>query len=267
MGFHMLAYSASLGAGAANTDVAAVADDNFTRRNSHYIFSERYKILAAFVNGVNASAGRLNVPTINAFARHHLWPVEIVATVPDWPGISDYRDYPIEIPTREELAIEGSNTDAGAQQFNALLWMGDDKWNRNLPRGQQRLTIRATGAVAGIAASWSTVGAITFAENLRGGYYTLAGAQCFDAGTLAVRFVFARNDPAGLKTMRPGILCTEAVGNSPLKENMGGFGALGAFDSDEPPQIQIFANATGASTQEMRLDLIYHGNSTPAGYY
>lgn len=267
MGFQIVAYSASLAAGAANLDVAAVPDDIFSRRNSHYIFSERYRILAAFVNGVSVTDARLNVPTVNAFGRHHIWPLEQSATIPDWPGIADYRDDPLSIPLREELAVEGSNNDIGAQQFNALLWLGDDKWNRNLPKGQQRLVVRATGAVAGVAASWSGVGAIAFAENLRGGYYSLVGAQCFCAGVLAIRFQFPRNDPAGAKALRPGILCTEAIANSPLRENKGGFGVLGTFDSDEPPQIQIFSNATGAKTQEIRLDLVYHGNNVPAGYY
>lgn len=267
MGFHLAAYSAQLAIGATDADIAAASDAVFTRRSSHFIFSEAYKVLAAFANGVGLSRARFNAPTLNVLGRPQIWPVEQSATIPDWPGIYDCRDYPMELPLREEIAVEGTNTDAGAQQANVFLWLGDSKWNRNLPRGKQRITIRATGAVAGVANSWSGLGAITFTENLRGGYYTLIGAQCFDAGTLAIRFAFPRADPVNARQFRPGILCQEAIANSPLKENMGGFGVLGSFDSDEAPQIEIFANATAASVQEMRLDLVYHGNDVPSGYY
>lgn len=265
--FHLAAYSAQLAIGATDADIAAAPDTPFSPRNSHLIFSERYKILAAFANGVGLSRVRFNMPSLNVLGRQQIWPVEQSATIPDWPGFYDCRDYPIDLPMREELALEGTNTDAAAQQANVFLWLGDSNWNRNLPRGTQRITIRATGAVAGVANKWSGTGVITAAENLRGGYYTLVGAQCFDAGTLALRFAFPRGEPSAARQYRPGILCQEAIANSPLKENMGGFGPLGAFDSDELPQIEIFANATAASVQEMRLDLIYHGNNRPEGYF
>lgn len=264
--FHMLAYSGTSTTAAPNTDEPAVVDPIFSRRNNHYIFSEQYQLLAAFHHGVTPTACRLNCPTMNVLGRHQIWPLEASATIPDLPQIADYRDYPINIPVREEVAVETSCSAAGPEQNETFLWVAPMGWNRNLPRGQQRITVAATGAVAGVAASWSAAGALTFTENLRGGYYSLVGAQCFDAGTLAIRFLFPHGAPVNNRQLRPGILCQEAIGNSPLRDNMGGFGVLGAFDTDEPPQIEIFANATAASAQVIRLDLVFHGNSPPTSY-
>lgn len=262
----MLAYSGTSTTAAPNTDEPAVVDPIFSRRNSHYIFSEPYLLLGAFHHGVTPTAARFNAPTLNVLGRMHIWPLEASATIPDLPQFGDYRDYPISLPLREEIAIETSCSAAGPEQNETFLWVAPTNWTRNLPRGQQRITVAATGAVAGVAASWSAAGAITFSENLRGGYYSLIGAQCFDAGTLAIRFIFPHAAPVNNRQLRPGVLCQEAIGNSPLRENMGGFGVLGAFDTDEPPQIEIFANATAASAQVIRLDLIYHGNSPPTSY-
>lgn len=266
--FHLLAYQTGAAATATpDLDMTAVPDSVFTARNGHFIFSERYKMLASFQNGVTPTRRRLNMPSLNTLGRHHFWPLEASATVPDLPGIADYRDFPIDIPLREELAVEATVSAAGPEQNNQLIWIGDMGWNRNLPVGQARITVRATGAVAGVANAWSGLGVLTLAENLRGGYYAMVGAQCFDAGTLAARFMFPRSSSAMVKPMRPGILCQEAIANSPLKENMGGFGVLGTFDSDEMPQVEIYANATAASVQEFRLDLIYFGNQVPQGYF
>lgn len=262
-GFALLAYEEALGVAAADTDLDRVPDAEFSSRNDHFIFSEQYMLLAAHYMAVSATRSRLNIPTLNGIGRHQLWPVERSATIADDPGWADYRESPILLPMNEELAVEGSN-DLGAATENStcFLWLSQPGWTRNLPRGIQRLTVRATGAVAGVAQAWSALGALTFAENLKGGWYSLLGAQLFDAGTLALRFVFDQPILAqGGRKMRPGVLCTEALGNKPLEANLGGFGVLGQFHTFSPPQIEIYANATAASTQEIRLDLAYHGDS------
>ncbi len=266
--FHLLAYNAALGVNAADTALAGVADPIFSRRgtNNNFIFTQRYRILGAFYHAASATRARLNSPTLNAIGRMQVWPVERSATIPDDPGWLDVRPYPVDIPQNEEVGVEGSN-DLGAatEQSQMFLWVAPPSHDLNLPRGQQRLIVRATGAVAGVAQSWSGLGNIVFAENLRGGWYTLLGAQCFDAGTLALRFIFPAAQFGAGSNLRPGILCQEAIGNKPLPANMGGFGAMGRFHSFEPPQIEIFANATAASAQEIRLDLVYHGDGMPAG--
>lgn len=261
---HLLAFSESTAAAASDDQINAVADPEFTTRNNRFIFTEPYNMIGIFGNGASMTRARLNVPEINAIARHQIWPVERSATIPDEPGWQDYRDYPMQMPVNEEVSVESTNDLAmGTEIHNFFIWLAPPSWNRNLPRGIRRLTIRVTGAVAGVAQAWSALGNLTFAENLRGGWYSIIGAQCFDAGTLALRFVFAKPFIHMGRKLRPGIICQEAIGNTPLREQFGGLGVFGHFHSFEPPQIEILANATAASTQEIRLDLVWHGERMP----
>ena len=260
--FHLLAWEEALAAGAADSDLDAVPDPEFSRRNDHFITTEPFNMIAAMYMAASATRARFNIPTINAIGRHQFWPVNRSATVNSDPRVQDFRDYPMPLPMNEELAVEGSNNLACMTENSTLFaWIAPPTWNRNLPRGLQRLVVRATGAVAGVAQSWSALGNLTFAENLRGGWYSLVGAGCFDAGTLALRFVFPRPYIYQGRKLRPGIVCDEAIGNIIWSPQFGGLGEFGRFHSFEPPQIEIYANASAASTQEIRLDLIYHGEN------
>jgi hypothetical protein len=265
MPFHMLAYRAALAAGAASADIAALADSEFTTRNSHFIFTEPYNLAALYYQAASATAARFNVSSLNALARAQIWPLNASATVPADPVIMDMRDMPMPLPENEEVAVEGSNSLACmTEQTTALLWIVPPNYNRNIPRGLQTMVIAATGAVAGVANVWSALGNLTFTENLRGGWYTLWGAQFFDAGTIAMRFIFARPFLHQGRKFRPGVISQEAVANKPLLAQMGGFGVLGKFHSFEPPQIEILANATAASAQVIRLGITWHGDSEPS---
>lgn len=265
MPFHLLAYEEALAAGAANSDLDAVPDSEFSQRNSHFIFTEMYNALAFYYQAASATLARLNVPSINAIGRHQIYPFFRSATIPsDW-RVQDFRSYPMPLPENEELAIEGSNNLAcGTENSTAFLWIAPPSWNMNLPRGLARLTVRATSSVAGVAQAWSSLGNLTFADNLRGGWYSIVGAALFDAGVLAARFVLAKPAIYGGRKFRPGVISMEALGNTPNPIGINGFGVLGRFHSFEPPQVEVYANATGASTQEWWLDLVWHGEVEPS---
>lgn len=265
MPFHLLAYNDSLtGVPAANEDVAAVADAEFSTRNSHYIFTEQYNLLAAYHGGATATEARFNAPSLNALARAQIWPPNVSATILADPNIFDLRDSPMPLPENEEIAIEASNAAAGAEQTHVFLWIAPPGWNMNVPRGLQKMVIAATGAVAGTANVWGTLGNLTFSENLRGGWYTIWGMQCFDAGTLAARLILSKPFIHQGRKFRPGIICQEARANKPWMAQMGGLGVFGKFHSFEPPQIEIMANATAASAQVIRLGVTWHGETEPS---
>ena len=259
--FHLLHYFLSSAAGDANVDMTAGVDDEFSRRNSHYIFTEDYAAICAADLGVSATRSRLNVPRITAIARHQIWPVNRSATPPSNPRVADWRDYPVDLPQDEEIAIEESNDLAmGNEDRTVFLWIAPRvAWNRNLPRGEQRLMVRVTASVARTADSWSALGALTFAENLRGGWYSVVHAYCQSANLRAFRLVFPRMPLIGGRKMRPGSLATNAVGNLEEPFMPGFFGEWGRFHTFEPPQLQVYGDAAGADTQELRLDLIYMG--------
>lgn len=260
MSFHLLNYFVSAGAGDANVDMTAAVDSEFSRRNSHYIFSERYNLILAAHLAVSATRARFNVPTWNAIARQQIWPVNRSATPPSYPRVMDLRDYPMEIPMNEEIAVEESNDLAmGNEDTTAFLWIAPPTWNRNLPRGEMPIMVRATGAVARTADSWSADGAITFAENLRGGVYGVIGVHCQSANLRAFRLNFIRAPVINGRKFRPGSLVTNAVGNIDDPLRVGNLGLWGYFHTFEPPQLQVYGDAAGADTQELRLALVYMG--------
>lgn len=258
--FHLLAYNVNAGANAADTDMTAAVDAEFSRRNSHYIFSEQYNLIGAYAAAPSLLRVRTNIPSINAIGRHQVYPINVDADVPADPDVQDLRDYPMPLPMNEEVALEVTNNLAmGNEQTYGFLWVAPPAWNKNLPRGLQQLNIRATGAVAAVAQSWSSAGALTFADNLRGGWYAIVGAQCFDALTLALRFIFPKAPMYQGRKLRPGILCQQSFAEKPWRAQSLGYGEFGRFHSFEPPQIEIYASNTAASVQEIRLDIVYLG--------
>lgn len=269
MSFHLLGYRAALGVNAADTDLVALVDPEFTRRGGagaadHYIFTEPYRLAMVNYMAASATRARFNIPTVNAIGRQQIWPVNRSATIQSHNRVMDLRDYPIDLPMNEEVAVEGSNNlGAATEESSAMLWVVPPNWNRNQPSGLRRINVRATGAVAGTAAQWGVSGAITFAENLTGGFYSVVGCRLFDAGTLAFRLIFPRGNVVNGRRLRPGGLSSEVVGDLPFDYMADNWGLWGSFHSFEPPQVEIWANATGASVQEFRFDLIYHGATNP----
>ena len=263
--FHLAAYFEQLANVATDQDINAVADTEFTLRNSHFIFTEAYDLLGAFYSGTGALRARFNVPTLNTFGRHQLFPLARSATIPDMPYLIDYRDMPLRLPINEEIAIEGVNNAGAANDTNVALFVAPPTWNKNLPRGIWRLNMRATYAITTVAQTWSGGANLTFADNLRGGWYAVIGMEVVDPNCLYARLIFPRGNVVNGRRLRPGCLADNAFGARPWPDFSGGMGLYGKFHSFEPPTIEIIANDAAAHTGEVRLDLVYLGDMTPAG--
>lgn len=261
MPFHLAAYAVAAGINDTNVDVPAVSDTIFTIRNNHFILTEPYNLLYAFAHGASILRARFNTPTLNAIARYQIWPVERSATIPDDPRGLDLRDMPLAIPQNEEIAVEESgNLGAATEREAVFVWLGTPDWSRNLPRNQYQLVVRFTATITVNANAWSVDVPITFAENLRGGFYDVLGAWVVGASDLAFRLVFPRAQFAGQRQLRPGGLCQDAVGNTDWMGN-DALGYWGSFHSFEAPTIQVFALAAGATAIEGRLLLGYPGKN------
>jgi hypothetical protein len=259
MGFHIVAYTNLAGVNDANVDQTAVPDTIFTVRNNHFILTEQYNLLYVYHQATSALRARLNVPSLNAIARPQIWPVERSATVPDDPRGLDLRNFPLALPTNEEIAVEETNNlGAATERSNTFMWIGDGGWNRNVPRGLNSMIVRWTSTIVVSANAWSADAPIVFAENLRGGWYDILGAWVVGASDLAFRLIFPRAQFQGTRQFRPGALCMEAVQNTPW-EGCDEFGLWGSFHSFEPPTVQAFALAAGATALEGRFWVNYRG--------
>lgn len=257
--WHTIAAAESIAAASTNADITFPTDGEITIRNDHLMLTEAFNLIGAVALGTGLTVPRLNAPLLNQIARHTFWPFNRSATIPSPVKFCDYRESPLPLPQNEEILFEAGNDDAGAQVQNLIAFISPPTRDRSIPGGKARVVLRATASVAGIAQNWSTEGNLTLAESIKGGWYSIINAHVFDAGSLAFRLVFPNPPLYAGRRMRPGGLCMEAIDNLPSPIQDGKTGVWGKFHSFELPRIQHFANATGASTQEIRLDCIYHG--------
>lgn len=261
--FGLIMYSGTAAGAAVYTDLTAAVDQEFTQRNNHYTFTEPYELLASVYGGDDVTNGRLLLPSWNAIGEFSLWPPNISATddILAPPLVQWFDGARPELSINEELQSQITSTAAMALGYNALTIVTKD-WTRNLPRGRLTIPVRATGAVALTAATWSAAGALTLAQGLRGGVYAVVGARCFCADALAFRLIFPRSKMYHGRKLRPGWLGVNALGDQEaprVATDPFCFGVWGYFHTFELPQIELFGNAAGAATQEVRLWLQYLG--------
>lgn len=266
MGFALLAYQGLPGVNAASFDLTNVADPDFSARNGHYIFSERYQIITLAHFEASAVRANLSAPTWNALGKMNVWPVNVSANIPTPgpPRVDERFDYPIPIPINEEVQFQVSNNlGASTEQAWGILQIGTQDWSQNIPRGQMPIMVRCTATYNPGSLVWSGPQALTFEQSLRGGVYAVVGAECQGAALIAFRLIFPRYKLAyGVRKLRPGWLCQQAVGDLIYPQQVDGpmaWGEWGRFHTFEPVQIESIMT-TGASTaHEVRLWLVFLG--------
>lgn len=262
---HLLAYNLVDAAGTATlADSAAFADQSFSQRNGHYIFTEDYQLLTSLVMGAGATDGRLNMPSINAIGFHHLWGVTRGATVGSPVVIGDNRDAPILLPKYEEMSVQLSDNNGAATNIQALLVIGPPNWSLNLPTGLRRLTVKFTiAALATGLLSWAGLTPIVFESTLKGGWYSVVGVECEGTNLLAFQINFPRFPLVNNRKLLPGTWAINAIGNLPAYYQRDWLGWWGSFHTFEPPQIQAMSLAGGNIAVTGYMDLIFHGDTQP----
>lgn len=261
MAFHILAYNVTTGAAAVDTDATAATDAEFSGRSGHYVFSERYKLLAAAAFGATLTRANIQASTWNAFGRMNIYPPNTTLLPPSNAQYDVLLDLQPELPMNEEISVKVSNTGAG-EQNTVFLIIGSTDWNANLPRGQVMMEARCTAAVTTVLATWSGLAQLTFEQGLKTGVYAIVGAQCVGANLQAFRLVFDRIKRGQSRKMRPGCLATASLGQVPAFFNEMGprvWGEWGRFHTFIPPQIEVFATTSATTTYEIRLWCVYLG--------
>jgi hypothetical protein len=264
MGFALLDYNLSAAAaGASNSDMSAVSDPDFSQRNSHYIFTENYWLMAVSLVGASVTRGRFQVPTWNAIGEYNIFNANRSLQPPSNAQIDLYLPQQVPIPLNEEFQIQASNNlGMGTEQENALVWIGTTDWSMNLPRGRLPITVRASFTVTPTINVWSGGQNITLSQSLRGGVYAVVGATVQGTNAVAFRIIFPRYRLYQGRKLRPGWLTQNAVGdvvNNQLQPWILQWGEWGRFHTFELPQIEVLGTTAGAVTYQAFLWLVYLG--------
>src|ERR1700738_2424702 len=247
MSYHTLVYNgAAVGVNAANTDINAAVDTELQQRNNHYLFTERYRLLAASLIGVSVTRGRFQAPRFNYVGELAIFNANRALQPPSNPQWDLYAVYPLEIPQNEEFQCQVSNNlGAATEQENVVLQIIPDDWSANLPAGEPMIPgafiIRATAAITPTLNAWSGPNAITLSQSPRGGVYAVVGAVVQGTNAVAWRWVFPRNKIYHGRRLRPGGLIQTAVGdvtNNQIDPWMMGLGVQGYFHTFELPSIE-----------------------------
>jgi hypothetical protein len=265
MSYHTLVYNiAAAGVNAVNSDLLAATDTEITQRNSHYTFTERYRMLAAAAVGVSVTRGRFQAPRWNAIGEFAIFNANRALTPPTNPQWDLYSVAKPEIPQMEEFQVQLSNNlGAGTEQESVVIQAAPDDWNANLDLGDLVLCVRATAAVTNILNTWSGPTAITLIQSLRGGVYAVLGAVVQGANGVAYRWIFPRNKMYHGRRLRPGGLVQTAIGdviNQQVDPYIFGWGIAGGFHTFELPQIEVFGTAAGATTYQVFLWIAHIGD-------
>lgn len=266
MGFALLAYQGSPGVNAASFDLTALNDPDFSQKNGHYIFSERYQIISLAHFEASATRANLSAPTWNALGKANIWPVNVSANVPSPgpPRVDERFSYPMPVPINEEVQFQVSNNlGAATEQAWGLIQVCTTDFSRNLPKGQMPIMVRATATYNPGSLVWSGPQSITFEQSLRGGVYAVVGAECQGAALIAFRLIFPRYRLAyGVRKLRPGWMCQQAIGDLIYPQQMTGpmaWGEWGRFHTFEPVQMESVMTTGANTTHELRLWLVFLG--------
>lgn len=258
--FHLVAYTGAANASGTDFDMAAATDPSISQRNGHYTFTSQFQLLAAAFFSTGATRANIQSPTLESITRFNVWPVNTQLTVPSPPRIMALMQFPIQLPQYEEIQFVGSGN-ISIQQMG-FLWLGDQNWNLNIPRGVApvpQFCARFTASIVTTANAWSALAALTLEHGLRNGTYSVVGAEFQGTNLVAARLYFPRQTLYDGKILRPGILAQNAIGDIPafnFPDNETGFGEWGRFSTYEPPQIDGWAQSAATITVEGRLWLV-----------
>lgn len=264
MGFTCLPYLLATGGAVTDTAMVAVTDPEFSNRSSHFIFTEQYKLKCHLFMGANGTRCNIDVPTWNAISKQNVWPIALSsANVLSPPRVSWLADVNPLIPVNEEYIPRA--TDTASENAVYVMWPFTPGHDRNIPGNKAIITVRATASITQVANGWSTAASLTFESNLRGGIYSIIGAEVVGAASLLFRLIFPRSRLYRGRRLRPGWLCQQAIGDLPDTRFLIDpyyFGEWGRFHTFEPPQIEVYtAAASSTVTHEIRLYLAFLGES------
>lgn len=264
MAHALLVYNnAAAGVNDANVDMSAAVDADFSARNNHYLFTNRFRLAKAWAVGASMIRARFQVPTWNALGEWILFNVNRGLEPTANSQCDSYLPQPPRIPINEEFQVQGSNNLGASTEIESVgLQLITDDWSPQLPSGLAMFTVRTTFTVTPTLNAWSGPLALTFASNLRGGVYAVVGAQLQADDCSFFRLIFPRFRLYGGQRLRPGGIVQNAVGNVTQNQSFPwnlDMGEWGRFHTFEPLQAEVFGTAADSTACVLYLTLVYLG--------
>jgi hypothetical protein len=249
--FHLAAFRGSVPTGTTNTAIAGVLDNILARSSANaFLAPKGSRICLSTAGGVNASRARINTPALRAVGLPYIAPIGTGVTALSPPNLADYGDFGPLPAEADEISVESTHSDAGAQIQWALMWL---KFGRKEPQPGMKYRLRGTSTITGVVGSWAS-GAITLDQTLPSGIYQIQGMDAFGTNLLGARLIFTGGG------WRPGVLARNTVSSVPspsfLDERLG---VYGEFDSVTIPQLEVYVEAAN-SAQEIYLDVVRIGD-------
>ena len=237
--FHVMAYSQLFGAAQTNGDTTFVSDLGVVPTfNNHALLPWSGRLVFAAAMGATLSRARFDSGQLRVLGNMHIFPI-IPAAIPGTnPNVDWMVKQPVQLPQREEIAVQLTNT--AAEQDTVVVGVSQqvDPW----PSGNIWI-VRATSTTATVANKWTNIGQPTMETALPVGTYSILWSDAQSANGQAHRYIFP---PAG--GPRPGFLSLTSITNrNPPEYYMGWLGNLGYFVNDVLPFIEILANAADAA--------------------
>lgn len=246
---HLCCYSGSVAASTANVDMPLVNDGVLTRQNNHAILPQQGQLLLGVTMSADADRTLLNTPSVRYVGLPSVVPVNASATVPTNPAIYDMTDAPLMIPPSDEIAIQGTQNNVGAQTMYTGVWFGFGR--REVPAGQ-RYRVRGTATITGSTGAWVN-GSITMDTVLPQGNYAMVGLDVVGAGLFLARLIVPGT------SYRPGVLCRQSAGLVPSKIFTNGvLGVYCEFNSVNVPNLEIL-QVSANTAQVIYMDVVRLG--------
>lgn len=270
--FHLLAWGGtnSSTAGVTAQDLTAFTDPEFSTRNNHYLFSEKYNILADALFGSTVSRGRILCPTFNSVTAFNVWPIN-ESTIPASPPRLDmWFKYPVPLPMNEEVQAVVDAT--GVDTFTFFAQIAPPEWMQPVPQGMPPVPIfemRFTCTPTFTTGNWSTLVNMSFEQSLRGGTYAVCGLQLQGTRLLAGRIVFPQNKYVSGRRLRPGVIANALIGDEPAAFGQAGplvYGEFGRFSTAELPQLEATGLGSSTAAVEGRMHLVRLSESINVRY-
>lgn len=240
MAMHAYLYRSSVAAGAAFTSLTAIPFTFDTLTNNKILQAWDGELVMSTLFGVNMSQARIVTPLIQKTALIHLTPFGIAATAGNNPNTCDMQDFPVALRQNENIDIQCSSSDAGAQTYNAILQVGNRQYPQ--PAGPS-YNIHATGATTLGAGAWTRV-PLTFDDNLPAQLYSIIGMQALSATGILSRLNVPNLQYA------PGVPTITSIANRMFWSQYDTtFGEWGRFTNTTVPALEQFSTAADTAQQ------------------